>query len=129
MSELKKWVDFRVGSHAVGRCMFLFSLIMTAGIFVVVLSNQAAYSESFRIDISQSMKSIARSMPGASLIPEQMLDQQIDQAVLSSEIFRSYERWIPVTSALSVWFILETLGILLSFMGGLMTYAILKVVK
>jgi hypothetical protein len=125
--ELKKWVVFRVGSHTVGKMFTLLAIFMSAGIFALIMSSQAQYSSVFEKDFVSMTKSIATSVPGAELLDESLLNSQIEGLVRSSPIFESYIRWMPVTSALVVWFVLSFLAFFATILGGAFTYAIIRV--
>lgn len=125
--ELKKWVFFRTGSNTVGKVLFVVNIIIFVGIFVAVITNQQAYAASFRQDITDSMKSIALALPGASSIPSETLNQRIESAVQTSPLINSYITWLPVTTAFMAWVILEFLrNVLLSNIGGVFTYIMLR---
>ncbi len=125
--ELKKWVFFRTGSNTAGRTLFIVNIVIVAGVFVAVLVNQQAYAASFRQDITESMKSIALTLPGASAIPSQLLDERLTSAVQTSPMINSYIVWLPVTTAFTTWVVLEFLrNILLANIGGIFTYIMLR---
>ncbi|HLC67731.1 MAG TPA: hypothetical protein VJI12_02500, partial [archaeon] len=88
---------------------------------------QAEYGASFRSEMTVAMKSVVRSMPGASTLSDSALTLAVENVVNSSEIFNAYVRWLPVTTALGVWFVLEMLrNIFLANIGGLVSLAISK---
>ncbi len=124
--ELKRWVTFRVGSHTIGKMFLLLAIFMSVGIFAVVMSQQASYSSLFKKELVDITKSIALSVPGAEIIPEDILNSQIEQLVQASPIFESYVRWMPVMTALAVWFTLQFLALFATLLGGAFTYAIIK---
>ncbi len=125
--ELKKWIFFRTGSNTVGRTLFVVNIVITLGVFATVLANQQAYAASFRQDVTDSMKSIALAMPGASSIPQEVLDERIVSSAQSSPLINSYITWLPVTSAFTTWVVLEFLkNIILANVGGVFTYLMLK---
>ena len=125
--ELKRWVFFRTGSHTVGKMLLAANIIIAVGLFFAVLSSQSLYEASFRHELTDSMKSIAASLPGASSIPSDVLDKRIESVIASSSLFTAYIRWLPVTIAFSAWVLLEVLrNIILSHAGGLFTYLMLK---
>src|SRR3989338_684071 len=125
--ELKKWVAFRIGSNTVGKVLFVTNILIVIGVFLSVLLSQQAYAASFRQDITATMKSIAVALPGASGIHSEVLNGRIDEAVQTSPIFASYITWLPVTSALTTWIVLEFLrNVVLANIGGLFTYLMLR---
>ena len=64
---------------------------------------------------------------GANQDLENAIRQEIQNSVDSSPIFNSYIRWLPVTSAFTIWVLLEFLrGLILSNIGGLFSTAILR---
>ena len=125
--ELEKWVFFRTGSNTTGKILFIVNIIILIGVFVTVSANQQAYEASFSQDITESMRAIALRLPGASSIPSQTLDERLASAVQSSPLINSYIVWLPVTTAFTIWVILEFLRIiLLANIGGIFTYIMLK---
>ena len=125
--ELKRWVFFRTGSNTTGRVLFVVNIIIFIGIFLTVLINQQTYATQFRQDITDSMKSIAIALPGASSIPSDILNQRIESAVQTSPLINSYIIWLPVTAAFMAWVVLEFLrNVLLSNIGGVFTYIMLR---
>ena len=128
--EIKKWIGFRTGSKTVSRALFIANVIISLGVLFAVLSAQAEYGASFRSEMTVAMKSVVRSMPGASTLSDSALTLAVENVVNSSEIFNAYVRWLPVTTALGVWFVLEMLrNIFLANIGGLVSLAISKVNK
>lgn len=125
--EIKKWPAFRIGSKTAGKMLMVANIILVLGLFFAVLSSQAAYEAAFKKDLTESMKSLALSLPGASQIPSSTLEQRIESAIASSPLFTSYIIWLPVTTAVSAWFILEILrNLLLANISGLFTYFMLR---
>ena len=125
--ELKKWVAFRIGSNTVGKVLFIFNILIVIGVFLSVLASQNVYATSFRQDITETMRSVAVALPGASAIPSEVLNERIETAVQTSPIFASYITWLPVTSALTTWIVLEFLrNVVLANIGGLFTYLMLR---
>lgn len=125
--ELKRWVAFRVGSNSIGKMFALLSFAMAIGLFLVIMSNQPFYSSAFRQDIFEMTKSVASSVPGANLLPQEFLNSQVEQLVDSSPVFSAYIRWMPVTTALIVWFVLQFIGMFASVLAGIFTFAIIRV--
>lgn len=129
--ELKKWVSFRIGSNTTGKMLMFANVIIAIGLFVTVLSNQAAYEASFKQDLKDSLRSLALSLPGAAALPQDVLNQRIDSAAASitgSKFFSTYIIWLPVTTAFTAWIILEVLrNFILSNISGIFTYIMLKI--
>ena len=118
--EIKKWRDFRSGSKTISRALFFMNILVVLGVFFAVLSAQSAYAVSFRSEMADVMKLVMNGIPG---VPSIALDHAVDQAINSSEIFNSYIRWLPVTTALGALFLLELLrNIFLSNIAGLVTF-------
>ncbi len=125
--ELKRWVFLRVGTTTIGRILKIANIVIAVGILLSVLSAQAFYENSFRTELTDSMKTIALSIPGAELLPEDLLMEQIESVVDDSPLFSAYSRWLPVSTAAGAWIILEFLrSLLLANIGGLFTYVFLK---
>lgn len=125
--EARRWARFRVGSNASGKALFVFNIIVSAGVFFAVLASQPAYEASFRQELTDAMKSIAFSLPGASLLPPDVLSQRIESAISSSSLFAAYIRWLPVTTAFGTWVMLELLrNVLLANISGLFTGAMIR---
>ncbi|MFA4820121.1 MAG: hypothetical protein WC613_04145 [Candidatus Aenigmatarchaeota archaeon] len=125
--ELKRWVFFRTGSNTAGKVMFMANIVISLGLFFSVLQSQAAYEVAFRHDLTDSMKSIVLSTPGASLLPQDTLNQKIDTAISSSTLFQSYIRWLPVMTAFGAWVVLEFLrNVVLANLSGVFTFILLK---
>lgn len=125
--EIKKWVTFRTGSRTAGKMLMIANIVVVLGLFVSVLAAQPVYEASFKKDLTDSMKSIALVLPGASLLPSDKLEQRIESAIESSPLFTSYIVWLPVTTALSAWFMLEILrNLILANVSGVFTYFMLR---
>jgi len=126
--ELKKWIFFRVGSHSVNKALLIINLLIALGIFVVVLSNQQYYKQSFQDDMTNVVTSMIpnNTMTDNTAIKEQ-LSLQIKNALQSSPIFESYFRWLPVISALGIWVVLEFLrGLIFSNFAGLFSTIMIR---
>lgn len=125
--ELKRWVFFRVGSNTTGKILFITNIIIAFGLFFAVLQSQTTYETMFRQDLTDSMKSIVLAMPGASLLPQDTLNQKIESAISSSPLFPSYIRWLPVMTAFGAWVVLEFLrNVILANLSGVFTFILLK---
>ncbi len=125
--ELKKWADFRVGAKAVGKVLMFANIIIVIGLFFSILSAQSYYEASFKQEMTDVMREIALSLPGASLLSNETLDAAVETAISGSTLFKAYITWLPVTAALSVWFILELVrGLLLSNIAGFSTNIMLR---
>ncbi|HLD39202.1 MAG TPA: hypothetical protein VJB05_02725 [archaeon] len=125
--ELKRWIFFRTGSNTAGKVMFMANIVISLGLFLAVLQSQAAYEVTFRNDLTDSMRSIVMSTPGASLLSQATLDQKIDTAISSSTLFQSYIRWLPVMTAFGAWVVLEFLrNVILANLSGVFTFILLK---
>ncbi|MEK6888133.1 MAG: hypothetical protein AABX14_04270 [Candidatus Aenigmatarchaeota archaeon] len=125
--ELKRWIFFRTGSNTAGKVMFMANIVISLGLFLAVLQSQAAYEVTFRHDLTDSMRSIVMSTPGASLLSQATLDQKIDTAISSSTLFQSYIRWLPVMTAFGAWVVLEFLrNVILANLSGVFTFILLK---
>ncbi len=128
--ELKRWIPFRVGTSTVGKVMRFSNLIIVLGILSTVLLSQSFYEQSFKSDLSNSMKTIAISIPGAEMIPSDMLEERISSLIDESPMLEAYTRWMPVTTAFGAWVTLEFLrSVLLANVSGLFTFLILKTSK
>jgi hypothetical protein len=128
--ELKRWINFRVGSNSIGKVFLIFNLFVALAVFLAVYANASFYQQSFREQltelISQSVENEVQSGVGG-FVTEDAIQQQAEQVVQSSPIFAAYFRWLPVLSALSVWVILEFLrNLLLSNVGGIFTSVLIK---
>lgn len=125
--ELKRWVFFRTGSNTTGKVMFMANIVISLGLFFTVLQSQAVYEVAFRQDLTDSMRSVVMSTPGASLLPQDTLNQKIDSAISSSPLFQSYIRWLPVMTAFGAWVVLEFLrNVILANLSGVFTFIMLK---
>lgn len=123
--EFKKWIRFRVGSNAVGRALFLFNLVVALAVFVAVLAGLQAYQAEFRSDMKESISAIIAPTLPAGIDPRNV-DALIDQQISSSPLFAAYARWLPVLSAVGVWFLLEILRLFLPFAAGAFTSALIR---
>lgn len=125
--EFKRWVFFRTGSNTAGKVMFMANILISIGLFLTVLQSQAAYEVTFRQDLTDSMRAIVMSTPGASLLPQDTLNQKIDSSISSSNLFQSYIRWLPVMTAFSAWVVLEFLrNVILANLAGILTFILMK---
>lgn len=127
--ELKRWEIFRVGSHTVGKMFSLLMIFMSVGIFVMILSNQAQYASMFKQDLIDMTQSIAMSVPGAELVDPSIINSQIEGLVETSPMFESYVTWLPVMTAMEVWFALSFVALFATMLAGAFTYAIIKIFK
>ncbi len=126
--ELKKWIHFRVGSNSISRAHFILNLFIALAIFAAVLANLAFYEAEFKSNIRESISSVVKpSLP--KQIDQNAINSIIDQQINSSPLFSAYIRWLPVTSAFSVWVILEFLRLFMPFIAGAFTSAVIKMQK
>src|SRR3989338_488374 len=125
--ELKRWVFFRTGSNTAGKVMFIANILISLGLFFAVLQSQATYETMFRQDLTDYMKSIVMSTPGASLLPQDTINQKINTAISSSTLFQAYIRWLPVMTAFGAWVVFEFLrNVVLANLSGVFTFILLK---
>ena len=128
--ESKKWTRFRTGSNTAGKLLIIANVLIALGIFSSVLAQQSQYEESFRQELKGSVESLALSLPGASSLPREALEQRIEStanALTESEFFSAYIVWLPVSAAFTAWIILEFLrNLVFANLGGLFTYSMLR---
>lgn len=128
--EMKKWVNFRIGSNTAGKTLLIMNIIIALGVFSSILASQAQYEASFRNELKDSVRSLALSLPGASSMPPEVLNERIESTTASltgSKFFSAYIIWLPVSSAFTAWIILEFLrNLIFANLGGLFTYLMLK---
>lgn len=124
--EFRKWIHFRVGSNATGRAMMLLNVFIAIGVFVAVLSSQAVYEQEFRQDLKESLSDVVSQQlpPG---ITEAQIDALIEQRIDSVPLFSAYITWLPVTSAFTLWVLLEFLRLFLTNLAGLFTSFLIKI--
>jgi hypothetical protein len=132
--ELKRWVLFRTGSNAIGKALLVFNIILALGIFFAVLANLSIYSNNFKQEMNEDVASIAlASIPDYQLMTNDMREKiktQVENSINNSPLFNTYFRWLPATSAVSIWIILEFLkGIVFSNIGGLFTKTFIRMSK
>jgi len=138
--ELKKWILFRTGSHSISKVLLITNILIAVAIFLAIFSNLPAYETNFKDDITESMTTVAMaSIPRsqAFLFDESQVQQledevrnQVESSVNESSIFNSYIRWLPATSAFTIWVLLEFLrGLILSNIGGAFTSGILRFLR
>lgn len=132
--EFKKWVLFRTGSNSIRKALLIFNIILALGIFLTVFINLSMYSTNFRQEMTNDVSSIAiSSIPGYQQMNDQMkqaITSQIENSINNSSIFNTYVRWLPLTSAVGVWIVIEFLtGLIFSNIGGLFTKAFIRISK
>lgn len=132
--ELKKWVLFRTGSNSIGKALLVFNIILAVGIFAAVYANIGVYSTNFKSDMNEVVSSVAlSSIPDYQMMTNEMREKvnaQVESSINNSELFNAYFRWLPATSAVSIWIILEFLkGIFFSNIGGIFTKVFIKLMK
>jgi hypothetical protein len=132
--ELKKWILFRTGSNSIGKALLVFNIILAIGIFVAVYANLSVYSTNFKNDMNEAVSSVAlSSIPDYQMMTNEMREKvkaQVENSINNSELFNAYFRWLPATSAISIWIILEFLkGIVFSNIGGIFTKIFIKMEK
>ena len=143
--ELRKWKYFRTGSHAVSRALMIFSLFLALGIFISVYTGN--YGEIYINTLSETIansaidyktleKTIDEQYPG---IPAEQKQAVINDFAVktkamaienmkNSPIFNAYIRWLPVLSAVTVWFILELIkSLVLVNIGGAVSSVLTRV--
>ena len=123
--EMKKWVMFRTGSNTAGKVLLVFNVLVAAGIFSSVLAYQADYEASFKNEMRESVKTLALSLPGASGMSPEMLNERVEyttNSLTNSEFFGAYIIWLPVSAAFTAWVVLEFLrNLVLANIAGLFT--------
>src|SRR3989344_7678292 len=128
--EMKKWVNFRVGSSTAGKTLLIVNIIISLGVFSSILASQAKYESSFKEELKESVRTLALSLPGASSMSPEMLDERVESTTASltgSKFFGAYITWLPVSAAFTTWIILEFLrNLVFANLGGLFTYLMLK---
>ncbi|MEM7819461.1 MAG: hypothetical protein QXD48_01390 [Candidatus Aenigmatarchaeota archaeon] len=131
--ELKRWIFFRVGSNSISKTFLILNILIALGIFITVHANISVYEQNFRNDIIKTMTDVAiKTVPESqrALLTNEMKENikiQVENSINNSEIFRTYIKWLPITTALSIWIILEFLrGIILSNIGGLFTTILIR---
>ncbi|KHO47615.1 MAG: hypothetical protein QT00_C0002G0271 [archaeon GW2011_AR5] len=121
--EMKKWVKFRTGSNTAGKVLLVFNILIALGIFSSVLAYQADYEASFKNEMRDSVKALALSLPGASGMSSEMLNERVEyttNSLTNSEFFGAYITWLPVSAAFTAWVILEFLrNLVLTNIAGL----------
>lgn len=138
--ELKKWVLFRTGSHSISKILLITNILIATGIFLAIFSNLPVYEDSFKEDITESMTTVAlASIPKTQVFLsdqsrmqelEDQVREQVEKSVDESPIFNSYIRWLPATSAFTIWVLLEFLrGLILSNIGGAFSSGITRFLK
>ncbi|MBI4896059.1 MAG: hypothetical protein HY832_00735 [Candidatus Aenigmarchaeota archaeon] len=122
IKELTRWIRFRTGHRAIGRALLIVNIFIAAGIFFTVLANQNVYGEQFQEKMITSMTRIATASVPTLAGNEVLIEPQIRSLISQSPMIQAYVRWIPVVSALTVWFFLELLRtFVLSVLGGFLT--------
>jgi len=138
--ELKKWVFFRVGSHAISKILLITNILIAIGIFIAIFANIPVYENNFKTGITESMTTVAMaSIPKSQdyLYNEstkqklkQELSAAVEKSISDSPIFNAYVRWLPVTSAVTIWVLLEFLrSLIFSNIGGGFTAGIIRILK
>jgi len=149
--ELVKWKYFRTGAHAVSKALMIFTVFLAAGIFISVYTGD--YNQKFIDSMTETLsksainyevfeKSIDEKYPGISeeqkiAVIEELVEKTratIRESMTTSPIFSAYIRWLPVASAITVWFILEFIrSLILSNIAGVfssvLTRAYLKILE
>lgn len=127
LQEFKKWPKFRTGSNTAGKVLLVVNILITLGVFFTVVSSQSAYAASYDQELRSAVREVLLSSPTANQIDiESYTDRAVD-SITRSDFFSAYNVWLPVTTALSAWFILELLrNIILSNLCGIFTSIILR---
>ncbi|MBI4174153.1 MAG: hypothetical protein HY517_00785 [Candidatus Aenigmarchaeota archaeon] len=124
--EAKKWKKFRLGSITAGKALMVFNLLIAAGVFSSVLISQPQYELSFKNEMKESVRALALSLPGASSMSPEVLEQRINSTadtLTGSSFFAAYIVWLPISAALTAWIVLEFLrNIILANLCGLFAY-------
>ncbi|MCX6816020.1 MAG: hypothetical protein NT120_04180 [Candidatus Aenigmarchaeota archaeon] len=135
--EMKKWVRFRVGSNATAKALLIFNVLLAVGVFVAILSNAQFYTVSFKAELTSNLEEITMaSLPDIPVgnvqgIPvtdtRKEIGKKIAESLANSPMFNAYLRWLPVLSAIGVWFLLEILrNLVLSNVSGVLSYVFTK---
>lgn len=123
--EMKKWVGFRLGSNTVGKALMIANVLIAIGVFSSVIVSQSNYENSFREELRSSVSALALSLPGASAMSPEALDERVSataETLSGSRFFAAYIAWLPISSAFMTWIILEFLrNLVFANLGGLFT--------
>jgi hypothetical protein len=126
--ELKRWIFFRTGSHSISKALLITNILITVSVLLTVLISMNYYEQSFKNGLSDTMTSmISVDMP-ASLSNE--TNQKIVSMLEESPVISAYVRWLPVSSAFAVFFILEFMrSLIFSNIGGFFTDILIRANK
>ena len=120
--ELKKWKFFRVGSNAVGKALFIFTLIIVLGVFVSVSLDITFYQEQFKNKLTSTFFS---SLPAD--IPQEAAAENIPSIIDSVPLFRTISDLLPTFSALTVWVTMEIIRQFGSLLAGAISSILIRV--
>jgi hypothetical protein len=129
--ELKRWAFFRTGSHSISKALLITNILITIAVFLTVFISLNYYEQSFKQELSNTMTSLLGSsseeLPPA--LKEEM-NQKIASLLEESPIISAYVRWLPVSTAFAVFFVLEFFwSLIFSNIGGFFTDILIRVNK
>jgi len=120
--ELKKWKYFRVGSNSVGKALFLFNIIIVAGIFIAVSMNLTFYQVQYK---NKLVSTFFSSLP--ENIPDEQAAANIPSIIDSVPLFKTISDLLPIFTALTVWVILEIVKQFGSLVAGIMSSILIRI--
>jgi hypothetical protein len=128
--ELKRWTFFRTGSHSIGRVLLMTNILITIAVFLTIFTSLGSYEQSFKEDLSDTVTAMLSSSFSGELLPE--LQDEVNQRITTmfdeSPIIGAYIRWLPVLTALLIFFILEFFrSLILSNIGGFFTDILIRI--
>jgi hypothetical protein len=139
--EFKRWKLFRVGSNSIGKVLMILNVLVAVGSFVYLSGQNTQYGEAFKQQLSDTLKQISLQQAISNidkqypfLTPDQKQEiidlrtQQIEAQDLTELGFLdTYITWLPLTTAATIWFVLEFLRtFVLSNLAGLFSWLLLK---
>lgn len=129
--ELKRWTFFRTGSHSISKALLITNILITIAVFLIVFISLNYYEQSFKQELSNTMTSLLGSS-SEELSPalKAEMNQKIASLLEESPIISAYVRWLPVSTAFAVFFVLEFFrSLIFSNIGGFFTDILIRVNK
>ncbi len=130
--ELKRWTFFRTGSHSISRALLITNLLITLAVFSTIFISLDSYEQGFRNELSSTLESMLASSFQGEIPPEMQeeANQQIAALLDESPILGAYIRWLPVLTAVMVFFMLEFFrSLIFSNIGGFITDVLIRINK
>ena len=127
--ELKKWVFFRTGTHAISKALLIFNILVALGVVFTVAAALPAYQQGAR---SAFVDALVESIPGVDPAPglereTAQVRNYIASTVDNIPLFSAYLRWLPLLAGLSIFVVLEFLrALVFANVGGVCTTLFLR---